>query len=501
MLRTPDRRVHRARWIGLILLVCAALLESSCFTMRHTQGGGMTEFEGERSALASDVTVPPGYRVEVVAEGLTFPVGATFDDQGRLYVVESGYVYGEIWKTPRLLRVEPNGSTTVIAEGTDNGPWNGVTYFAGNFYLAEGGEKHGGKILQISPDGRITTLVEGLPSTGDHHTNAVVIDGGWLYFGQGTATNSAVVGEDNASFGWVARHPDMHDIPCRDVTLTGQNFKTNDVRKPGSKETAETGAYVPFGTKTTKGQMIRGQIPCSGAILRIPLAGGPLELVAWGLRNPFALTFSPDHTLYALDNSYDDRGSRPVHGTGDLLWAIEPGGWYGWPDFHGTRRLDTGDHFHAPNHDKPQPLISEPPGIPSEPVAILGVHASADGIAFAPETFGYAGQAFVAEFGDQSPAVGKVLNPVGFRVVRVSTSDGAIEEFAINRGKGMGPASRRGTHGLERPVGVRFSPDGRSLYVVDFGVLLMDHDGAHAKEKTGVIWRITNSGAPTARRQ
>jgi hypothetical protein len=127
--------------------------------------------------LRADVTVPPGYRVEVVAEGLTFLSAPRSTIRGRLYVVESGYVYGEIWKTPRLLRVEPNGSTTVIAEGTDNGSVERCHLLrAGNFYLAEGGEKHGGKILQISPDGRITTLVEGLPSTGDHHTNAVVIE-------------------------------------------------------------------------------------------------------------------------------------------------------------------------------------------------------------------------------------------------------------------------------------------------------------------------------------
>src|SRR5204863_4468640 len=105
---------------------------------------------------------------------------------------------------------------------------NGVTFHDGSFYLAEGGERSGGRILKISSSGHITSLLDGLPSMGDHHTNAVTISDGWLYFGQGTATNSAVVGEDNAQFQWLARQPDFHDIPCRDITLTGENFKTSN---------------------------------------------------------------------------------------------------------------------------------------------------------------------------------------------------------------------------------------------------------------------------------
>src|SRR3712207_7718684 len=50
-------------------------------------------------------------------------------------------------------------------------------------------------------------------------------------------------------------------------------------------------------------------------------------------RSPFGLAFTPDGHLFVTDNSYDERGSRQVFGTGDLLWAVTPGTWYGWPDF------------------------------------------------------------------------------------------------------------------------------------------------------------------------
>lgn len=155
---------------------------------------------------------------------------------------------------------------------------------------------------------------------------------GFLYFGQGTATNSAVVGEDNAQFGWLLRKPAFHDVPCSDVTLTGRNFTTENPLTATDDDRATTGAFSPFGTTTTDGQVIKGAVPCNGAIMKVRLTGGAPELVAWGFRNPFGLAFSPGGELYVTDNSYDERGSRPVWGTGDLLFAVKPGMWYGWPD-------------------------------------------------------------------------------------------------------------------------------------------------------------------------
>jgi glucose/arabinose dehydrogenase len=124
-------------------------------------------------------------------------------------------------------------------------------------------------------------------------------------------------------------------------------------------------------------------------------------------------------------------------------------------------------------------------------VAIFEVHASADGMDFSrSETFGYPGDLFVAEFGDQAPVVGKVLTPVGFKVVRVSIETGLIEDFLVNRGKVNGPASATGGGGLERPVCARFDPTGRSLYVVDFGVVAQSAEETYAQPGTGALWRV-----------
>lgn len=473
------------------MIVVALAGAPGCFRLMESEGGGQTKFEGPRRIDVSDVALPAGYRIRPVATGLTFPTGVAFDDRGRLYVTEAGYSYGDVVTTPRLLRIEPDGTRTEIARG-DNPPWNGLDYHDGAFYVA-GGHLEPGRILRITLDGRIDVLVDGLPtSVGDHHTNGPRVGpDGWIYFGQGTLTNSAVVGLDNFDFGWVERYPDAHDVPCRDVVLTGVSYRTPNPLTPDDTDEAVTSPYLPFGETVEAGTIIPGELPCGGAIFRVAPDGRAVELVADGLRNPFGLTFGPDGQLWVTENSYDARGSRPVFGTGDLLWAIEPGTWYGWPDYWAGRLLDDEDWFSPPGQDAPALVLAEHPGTPPTPTAYFGVHSSSNGLDVSTSRrFGHAGQVFVAQFGDMAPGVGKVLAPVGFKVVRVDVDTGVVHDFAVNHGETNGPASWLGTGGLERPVSVRFSPDGSALYVVDFGVMTTREGTIDPRERTGVIWRI-----------
>jgi glucose/arabinose dehydrogenase len=479
--------MKRVFWAGLGAVV---LFASGCYVMRPSSGGGQRAGD-ERMVNAADVAVPAGYRVESVATGLTFPTGVTFDNDGRVYVVESGYCYGEVWTTPRLVRVEPNGRAAEVARGGKNGPWTGVAFHDGSFFVAEGGVLEGGRILKIDKDGKSSVLVDGLPSFGDHHTDGPVMGpDGWLYFGQGTASNSGVVGEDNAKFGWLKRKPQFHDIPGADIVLTGENFTTKDVLNPGAKKKVVTGAFLPFGTPSRAGQVIKGQVKCSGGILRVRPSGSEPELVAWGFRNPFGLAFSPDGKLFVTDNGYDERGSRPLWGTADLLWRVERGKWYGWPDFSAGLPV-TDKQFKPPLKKGPKFVLAKHPNQPPKPAAIFGVHSSADGFDFSRNaSFGHVGEAFVAVLGDEAPAVGKLLHPVGYKVVRVNVDTGVIEPFAVNKGRKDGPASKIGTGGLERPVAARFDPSGKALYVVDFGIIQHDTKGAKPKAGTGVLWKI-----------
>lgn len=473
---------------GTILLIVILSL-SGCYGIRPSSGGAEVNTIS-RKVNAEDIALPKGYTIEAVASGLTFPTGITFDDQGQAFIVESGYSYGESWTEPRLLKVEASGKTSVIATGEKNGPWNGVTYEDGFFYVSEGGVLNGGKILKISVEGKVTALVENLPSKGDHHTNGPVIFNGYAYFGQGTATNSGVVGEDNAEFGWLKRNPDFHDIPCKDIVLNGRNYETNNVLTEDPNDKATTGAFVPFNTKTEDGQVIAGSVPCSGSILRVPVDGGEPELVAWGFRNPYGLAIH-GKKLFVVENGFDDRGSRPVWGTGDILWEVKEGQWYGWPDYSGHHALNE-EVYKVPGNGLTDLLLKEPPNEAPHPIAVLGVHSSSNGMDFSTsDDFGYKGQVFIAQLGDMAPNVGKVLGPVGFKVVKVDVEKGVVRDFAVNKGEENGPASKLKKGGFERPVAVKFSPDGKSLYVVDFGILEISGGKTVSHKDTGMVWKIT----------
>lgn len=468
------------------------MLLTNCYRLKSSSGGGQIDYSPIRKVDISDIALPKGYKIEVVATNLTFPTAITFDDEGTPYVIEAGYSYGEVWTEPKLLRIDGKKETTLIASGGKNGPWTGVEYHNGNFYIAEGGQLKGGKILRISPEGKVTALIDSLPSFGDHHTNAPAIKDGFIYFGQGTATNSGVVGNDNAAFGWLYRYENFHDTPCKDITLTGIDYETENILTEVPDDIAVTGAYSPYNTPTADGQVIQGKVPCNGAIMRIPVEGGPVELVAWGFRNPYGLAFSPDGTLYITENGYDVRGSRPVWGTGDVLWEVIPGTWYGWPDFSAGERLENDEEFKPPNQDLVKPVLAKYPNIPPEPAAILGVHSSSNGIDFSTNSdFGYVGKAFIAQFGDMAPGVGKVMAPVGFKVVTVDVSNGVIEDFAVNKGEVNGPASWLKEGGLERPIDVQFNPAGTALYIVDFGIMKISERGPKPLKETGAVFKVT----------
>jgi glucose/arabinose dehydrogenase len=484
------RRPHAA---ALLYACLCALALAGCYNLRPSSGGAQVRFSPPREIDTAGIAVPRGYRIEPVATGLTFPTGVAIDERGRPHVVEAGYSYGEVFTQPRLLRVELDGRMTVVATGSRNGPWTGVAHHAGVFYVAEGGQIEGGRILRITEDGAVEAVVEGLPGMGDHHTNGPAIGpDGALYIGQGTATNSGVVGEDNAEFGWLARHPDFHDIPCQDIELAGRNFETAGILDPRGRAT--TGAFLPFGTASSAGQRIAGAVPCTGAILRLA-AGGMLEFFAWGFRNPFGLAFSPQGELYVTENGYDVRGSRPVWGAPDVLWRVQAGAWHGWPDYAAGRPL-TDPAFRPPRKTQPGFLLARHPATPPGPVALLGVHSSSNGFDFSrSEAFGHVGEAFIAQFGDQAPETGKVLGAVGFKIVRVDPRTGVVHDFAVNRGRENGPASKIGGGGLERPVAARFDPSGIALYVVDFGVLIQQGKATLPQQGTGVLWRITRGDA------
>lgn len=434
-----------------------------------------------------DISLPGGYRLDPVVTGLTYPTSVTFDDSGNVYVGESGYSYGPAKSDGlgRILRVEQDGSLTEIARGF-RAPMTGMIWHRGCFYVAEGAFP--GSILRVGMDGSREVLVRGLRSGGDHFTTDVVIGpDGMLYFGVGTFTNSAVVGFDNFLYGWLADMPKQHDVPCRNIVLRGINYKSIDpfaLILEGEVRITLTGAFKPFGTPSFPGETIAGHFACNGVIYRCYPDTTGLEIIADGFRNPFGIGFSPAGRLYAIDQGYDNRGSRPIAGSPDPMWEVIPGGWYGWPDFAAGEPV-TDPKFKPPNFPQPQFVLAKHPPLAGKPVINFIHHSASMKFDFSTNPhFGFVGEAFVAQFGSAAPVTGRPPGMPGFKVVRADLQTRQVNDFLVINKPGPG-----GT-GPARPVSAKFDPSGRNLYLVDFGILEANLSGVIPWARSGGLWRI-----------
>lgn len=442
----------------------------------------------QRSIDADSIVAPQGYRVETLITGLAFPSAISFGPGGELYLAESGGACGTVVGLPRVLRVDPDRSVNEI--GRLDNPILGLVYRNGELLIGEDGPAP--RILRVTTEGEVKILVESLPGGGDYGLSGLSLDpSGALLFGIGTRTNSGVVGLDNVARGWAASHPDWADVPGADIRLEGINYVT---AQPGAGATARvaTGGFKAFGRRSDPGEAIRASIRCSGAVYRLPLDATEPERLAWGFRNPVGVAAGPDGRVFASEGGMEERGSRPVAGAPDNLWEVQPGGYYGWPDYASGIPV-TEPRFRLPGHPLPRRLLRDEIKIAGTPAATFPARSGVGRFDFATSPqFGFAGDALVALSGEWSAAAyaEEDAAPGGYRVVRVNLATGETTDFLVNR-QGA-PASAGGSGGLERPFDVRFDPTGEVLYVVDMGEVHLNREfGLEPFGGTGVVWRIT----------
>src|SRR5262252_4871728 len=204
----------------------------------------------------SDIVLPAGFKVSVFASGLNFPTGIAFLRHGNgfdVFVLESGHGLpskcneqgsfgtGEFDPTnpftPDILVFDQSGTLLrTLAKPTSAtngfqaaGPAIDIAFEKGlsggrlfatdsNQATHAAGQNNSSRIVTVDPmTGHVTPFLTGLP-TGDHPTEQLAFKDHWIYWSQGSTTNSGVVGRDN---GGGANQP---DIPCQDIVLSDNTF-------------------------------------------------------------------------------------------------------------------------------------------------------------------------------------------------------------------------------------------------------------------------------------
>lgn len=224
---------------------------------------------------------------------------------------------------------------------------------------------------------------------------------------------------------------------------------------------------------------------------------------AWGIRNPYGLAIDEQGALYVSDNDFEEKTSRAIAEDPDRIWRVKnaarPHGsvgapaWFGFPDICGDG-LPAWHEKHRPTRGQPaEPLLEDPPPWAGPAAVLFEPHTGMGKMDFCrSEAFGHRGDLFVCLWGTMAPL--NSLRPEqldnGFAVARCDVETGRWEPFVRNRHPG--PASyREDSGGIERPVDCTFGPDGRTLYVLDFGRSDLTESVMLSYAHTGVLWRIT----------
>ena len=485
------------------------------------------------------VEIEPGYFMTAAVTGLDFPTGIAIGNNGTLYIGESGLV-----GPAQILEADLRGNTTVIfssdqlssAEFTP--PLLDVTYHNGWLWVTH--RRPGangwpvGAVSKFNPDdvyGTWTSVLTNLPSTGDHMTNEIVFGpDGRAYFGQGTATNSSVVGPDNQLItAWLADFPEFHDFVPVQLVLDGDEFVTFNPLTSDPNDQAVTPPYHPFNygeipsgsvvEAATQASPENGMIAGNGAIYSFDPAdpGNTLRLESWGERNPFGVGIDPFNPslLFVSNNGADIRsadidgdgvvesiGARPIGQDYDDMFIVNTGGdveFYGWPDyFHNP---DTGavvpvtDPFFCQSPG--EPTIQTCPDFvlaedfraglnPLPAFAQFELHSSANKFDFSTDKkFKHVGDIFVAETGSIVPITG-ADRFVGYKVVRVDHNTGEVHDFIVNTGSTADEIFNPDS--FNKPIDVKFQE--QLMLVVDFGI--WEPALGLFQPSTGKIWIVSH---------
>ena len=241
--------------------------------------------------------VPDGFKIERVASSndCDFPMFATFDDKGRLFVAESSGLdlYAELSALTRRCRVR-------LLEDVDrDGKFERSQVFADELVFPMGLVWRRGKLYVADPPNLITIEDANGDGRGDKRT--VILS----EFGH----------KDNGSLHGLVFGPD------------GWLYMT-------------TGSPDGYKFKRKDGSILEGE---SGALIRCRADGSDVEVLARGFENLVEVVFTPEWEIIGTDNWF----RWPEGGVRDALVHLVPGGLYPFHREVGTPHPITGDPLPA----------------------------------------------------------------------------------------------------------------------------------------------------------
>ena len=446
------------RWI--LAITVAAFVGAACQRSDRAQNGPDTSHAlhvaGDTTAACpadnGGITLPAGFCATVFADSVGHARHMAIAPNGVVYVnTWSGRYYGNA-PPPRggflvaLRDTTGDGVADVVARFGDSIRsggigGTGIALYRGALF-AEANERIVRYELgnAVTPSSAPTTIVSGLPLTGDHPAHPFAIDSaGTLFVNSGSATNACGVRDR-------ALESPGHD-PCTELR-TRAGIWRYDANRTGQRFSAA-------------------------------------ERYATGIRNAVGITVGPNGRLYATQHGRDQLAESwpklytPAQGQNlpaEELLVIEEGGDYGWP------------YCYYDDTKRQLVLAPEYGGNGSEvgrctpmrgPIATFPAHWAPNGVAFYtgdrfPER--YRGGAFIAFHGSWNRAPGPQEGyNVAFVPVSGDRASGAYEVFA----DGFAGSQKTPDRATHRPSGVAIGPDG-ALYLSD--------------DKGGRIWRVVYRG-------
>jgi glucose/arabinose dehydrogenase len=311
------------------------------------------------ASSAQAATLPAGFAEETVVSGLTQPTAVRFSSDGRVFVAEKSGLIKEFDSlsdtTPRVYadlrqRVHDFWDRGLLSIALDPSfPTRSVIYALYTYDAPIGGTapvyndscadptgagcKVSGRLSRILPDGSEQVMIEDWCQQYPSHSI------GSLAFGPDGQLYAS--GGDGASFNWVDYGQGGGIVNrCADPPNEGGALRSQDMR---------TTSDLTADPVTLDGTVIRID-PNTGA----GSAGNPFassgdanarRIVAYGLRNPFRISFRPGtRELWAGDVGWNEW--EEINTLTDASDAVAEN--FGWPCYEGTLRQPGYDNQNLP---------------------------------------------------------------------------------------------------------------------------------------------------------